>query len=92
MPFADYSINNILYQRGVYPAESFKREKRYGLSLWQITDEKVAKFIAPLLEQVNGRRVRALHHIPLCTYSLVGEKAIETTRAHHIICAYEGGA
>ena len=36
--FFKYSVNNILYQREIYPSETFKREKAYGLALFVTTE------------------------------------------------------
>jgi len=51
--FFDYGINSILYQRGIYPPESFTRKQEYGLTLLMSTDKKVSKFISDILAQVK---------------------------------------
>merc|ERR1712110_892315 len=51
--FFNYGINSILYQRGIYPPESFTRKQEYGLTLLMSTDEKVTKFISDILAQVK---------------------------------------
>lgn len=43
--FFYYGINNILYQRGIYPAEMFKREKKYGLTILVCSDDKIEGFL-----------------------------------------------
>ncbi|VDL73839.1 unnamed protein product [Nippostrongylus brasiliensis] len=54
MPFfPDYGINSILYQRGLYPGDTFKREKKYGLTLLVTNDTKLQQFLEPLLKQVE---------------------------------------
>ncbi|PAV63641.1 hypothetical protein WR25_05804 [Diploscapter pachys] len=53
MNLTDYGINSILYQRGVYPGDSFKREKKYGLPLMVTQDAKLQQFLTPLLKQVE---------------------------------------
>jgi len=52
--FFHYGINSILYQRGIYPSDSFAREKKYGMTLLVSTDSKLAKFLGPLLQHVES--------------------------------------
>ncbi|KAK6044122.1 hypothetical protein COOONC_18372 [Cooperia oncophora] len=49
----DYGINSILYQRGLYPGDTFKREKKYGLTLLVTNDSKLQQFLEPLLKQIE---------------------------------------
>lgn len=51
--FFHFGVNNILYQRGIYPADSFRREKKYGLTLLVTSDEKLQQYLKPLLQQVQ---------------------------------------
>ena len=52
--FFEYSVNNILYQRGIYPPETFKRVPKYGLSMVIATDEAVNGYLANIIKQLNG--------------------------------------
>jgi mitotic spindle assembly checkpoint protein MAD2 len=52
--FFHYSVNNILYQRGVYPPESFKRMKNYDLPMMITTDEALQVFLSNILKQLDG--------------------------------------
>ncbi|EQC40751.1 mitotic spindle assembly checkpoint protein MAD2, variant [Saprolegnia diclina VS20] len=52
--FFAFSINNILYQRGIYPPESFTRVSKYGLAMVVTADEKLKAFLATVLEQLSG--------------------------------------
>ena len=52
--FFNYSVNNILYQRGVYPPESFKRVSQYGLSMMVTTDEGLLSYLSNILRQLDG--------------------------------------
>ena len=54
----NYGINSILYQRGIYPPESFTRKQEYGLTMLVSTDEKVTGFISEILAQVKVRKMR----------------------------------
>jgi len=51
--FFNYGINSILYQRGIYPPESFTRKQEYGLTLLVSTDDKVLKFLSDILAQIK---------------------------------------
>jgi mitotic spindle assembly checkpoint protein MAD2 len=52
--FFEYSVNNILYQRGIYPPETFQRVSKYGLSMVIATDEAVAAYLTNIVKQLNG--------------------------------------
>lgn len=52
--FSDYGINSILFQRGIYPPESFKTEEHFGLSILVSTDEKIIEFLKSVLAQIKG--------------------------------------
>jgi mitotic spindle assembly checkpoint protein MAD2 len=52
--FFEYSVNNILYQRGIYPPETFTRVPKYGLSLWAPVEEGVSGYVANIMKQLNG--------------------------------------
>merc|ERR1739848_233042 len=62
--FFNYGINSILYQRGIYPPESFTRKQEYGLTILVSTDEKVKAFLDNVLSQIKDwleeRKVRKL--------------------------------
>lgn len=47
--FFDYAINNILYQRGVYPIESFRREEHYGLTMYAVQEDALRRYLCNLL-------------------------------------------
>ncbi|TKR59299.1 hypothetical protein L596_028991 [Steinernema carpocapsae] len=51
--FFFYGINSILFQRGIYPSDTFKREKKYGLTCLVTSDPRVDSFLAPMLAQVE---------------------------------------
>ena len=52
--FFDYSVNSILYQRNVYPPESFKHETKYGLRMMRTVDEGLAKYLANVSRQLES--------------------------------------
>jgi mitotic spindle assembly checkpoint protein MAD2 len=51
--FFDYSVNSILYQRGIYPPESFKRVSKYGLPMMVTTDEGLGGYIGNITRQLS---------------------------------------
>ncbi|VDO94264.1 unnamed protein product [Soboliphyme baturini] len=51
--FFYFGINSILFQRGVYHAESFKKVQKYGLTVLVTKDCKLDKFFKPLLDQIR---------------------------------------
>lgn len=62
--FFNFGINSILYQRGIYPPENFKRVQQYGLTLLVSTDDAVNKFMKDVLDQIQDwllqRKVKKL--------------------------------
>lgn len=60
--FFDYSINTILYQRGIYPPESFKKIPKYGLSMMVTTDDGLSAYMANIVRQLDGKdEIRAIY-------------------------------
>ena len=51
--FFGYAVNNILFQRGVYPPEEFERKQKYGLGVMVTTETKLREYLVGALEQVN---------------------------------------
>jgi len=52
--FFSYSINSILYQRGIYPPETFKREPKYGLTMLVTTDDSLNAYLNQVLKQMHA--------------------------------------
>mmetsp|Transcript_452 Transcript_452/g.1724 ORF Transcript_452/g.1724 Transcript_452/m.1724 type:complete len:214 (+) Transcript_452:245-886(+) len=52
--FFSYAVNSILYQRGLYAPEDFKRTKKYGLSMMVTSDEGLSKYLNTILTQICG--------------------------------------
>lgn len=50
--YLGFAINNILYQRGVYPPEDFQQVKKYSLPLMISTDTELNAYLAELLQQI----------------------------------------
>ncbi|KAL5353893.1 hypothetical protein V496_02880 [Pseudogymnoascus sp. VKM F-4515 (FW-2607)] len=51
--FFQYSINTILFQRGVYPAEDFSAVKKYGLNMLVSSDDQVKAYIKKIMSQLD---------------------------------------
>mmetsp|Transcript_22393 Transcript_22393/g.61872 ORF Transcript_22393/g.61872 Transcript_22393/m.61872 type:complete len:211 (+) Transcript_22393:169-801(+) len=51
--YFQYAVNNILYQRGVYPQETFDVAKKYGCNLWLNNDEGLTKYLHTVLQQTK---------------------------------------
>lgn len=49
----EYSINSILFQRGVYPAEDFTAVKKYGLNMLVTADSAVKAYIRRIMSQLS---------------------------------------
>jgi len=52
--FFAYSINSILYQRGIYPPETFQKVNKYGLSMLVTTDPGLKDYLGKVLNQLSG--------------------------------------
>lgn len=50
----DYGINSILFQRGIYPAETFESHQQYGLTILMSTEAKIKDFLQTVLKQTEG--------------------------------------
>ncbi|XP_072446078.1 mitotic spindle assembly checkpoint protein MAD2A isoform X2 [Chiloscyllium punctatum] len=49
----DYGINSILYQRGIYPPESFTRVQKYGLTMLVTTDPILNNYLKNVVGQLK---------------------------------------
>eukprot|EP00455_Lapot_gusevi_P056775 TRINITY_DN9517_c0_g1_i1.p1 TRINITY_DN9517_c0_g1~~TRINITY_DN9517_c0_g1_i1.p1 ORF type:complete len:204 (-),score=49.59 TRINITY_DN9517_c0_g1_i1:229-840(-) len=51
--FFNYSINSVLYQRGLYPPEAFNPVKKYGLSMMVSIDAGLNRYLEQVLKQLS---------------------------------------
>jgi mitotic spindle assembly checkpoint protein MAD2 len=51
--FFHTAINSILYQRGIYTPETFKRESKYGLTILTTTDEGLLAYLTNVMNQME---------------------------------------
>ncbi|KAI8595070.1 mitotic spindle checkpoint-related protein [Dissophora ornata] len=52
--FFEYSINSLLFQRGLYAPEYFKMTKKYGLNMLVTTDPEIKNHMREILKQVEA--------------------------------------
>ncbi|KAL7981949.1 hypothetical protein Chor_001006 [Crotalus horridus] len=52
--FFSYGINSILYQRGIYPAETFTRVQKYGLTMLVTADSELKNYLNNVVGQLKG--------------------------------------
>lgn len=65
--FFEYSLNSILYQRAVYPAEDFSTVKKYDLNLLKTNDTELRQYIRKILQQVHRWLLGGkCHRLVLC--------------------------
>lgn len=55
LSIAAFGINSILYQRGIYPPETFTRVTHYDMSLQLTTDPKLKNYLTNVVSQLKGR-------------------------------------
>lgn len=53
MIILEYGINSILYQRGIYPPETFEPAEHFGMFILMSTDDKIKTFLDTVLTQVE---------------------------------------
>jgi len=51
--FFDYSINSILYQRGIYDPDKFMRKQKYGLQMMVTADDGLKSYLDNVLVQLK---------------------------------------
>ena len=52
--YLDYGTNSILYQRGIYPPETFQPEEHFGIIVYMTTNEEMKSFLKSVLDQIQG--------------------------------------
>ncbi|BFZ17320.1 hypothetical protein BsWGS_20359 [Bradybaena similaris] len=51
--FFHYGLNSILYQRGLYPPESFTHTQQWGLTMLVTCNKELQKFLEQIISQVK---------------------------------------
>eukprot|EP00871_Galdieria_phlegrea_P000071 jgi/Galph1/1064/GphlegSOOS_G5772.1 len=76
--FFVYSVNSILYQRGIYPPELFTRVNKYGLTILVTTDEELNKYLRSVLGQLKVWTLQCkVQKLVLVVYSVDTGKVLE---------------
>lgn len=52
--FFGFAVNSILYQRGIYPSNTFETVQRYGLPMLITTDSALKEYLGEVLRQLTG--------------------------------------
>ncbi|XP_070171235.1 mitotic spindle assembly checkpoint protein MAD2A [Polyergus mexicanus] len=73
-----YGVNSILYQRGIYPPETFQPSEHFGLFIFTSTDEKIASFLNTVLGQIQEWLIqRKVHKITLVITNVNTKEVLE---------------
>jgi hypothetical protein len=55
-PVQTTNQNSILYQRGIYPQDTFAQKKQYGLAIMVTKDDGLSGYLATVARQMTGAR------------------------------------
>ncbi|EFN65514.1 Mitotic spindle assembly checkpoint protein MAD2A [Camponotus floridanus] len=73
-----YGVNSILYQRGIYPPETFQPSEHFGLYIFTSTDDKITSFLNTVLGQVQEWLIqRKVHKITLVITNVNTKEVLE---------------
>ena len=76
--FFGYAVNSILYQRGIYPPETFERKQKYGLGMLVTTDDGLKTYLVSVLQQINDwMMTRALQKLVLVVTAVGSKEVLE---------------
>jgi mitotic spindle assembly checkpoint protein MAD2 len=53
-PHRSHAISSILYQRGIYPPETFTRVEKYGLGMLVTKEDGLKNYLNNVLKQLKG--------------------------------------
>jgi mitotic spindle assembly checkpoint protein MAD2 len=51
--FFGYAVNSIIFQRGLYPSDTFKRVSKYGLTILVSSDDGLNAYITQVMSQLH---------------------------------------
>ena len=74
--FFGYAVNSILYQRGIYPPETFERKQKYGLGMLVTTDEGLKTYLVNVLTQINDWMMHKSLQKLVLVVNAVGSKEV----------------
>lgn len=76
--FFYYGLNQILYQRGIYSPETFKRYTKYGMTTLISTIDGVETYLQNVLKQMNvWLHKRSLRRVAVVIASVASNKVLE---------------
>nr|XP_027200990.1 mitotic spindle assembly checkpoint protein MAD2A-like [Dermatophagoides pteronyssinus] len=76
--FFNYCINNILFQRGIYPSDSFKAVQNYGLTILMTKDDRLKKHLQIIFDQMQEFLLqRKLHRVVMTLIRIDTKETIE---------------
>lgn len=76
--FFNYGINSILYQRGLYPSDSFMQREKYGLPLLVTTNPDLKKYLDIVLNQMRKfLETKNVHKIVIVILSQSTKEPVE---------------
>ncbi|XP_060522608.1 mitotic spindle assembly checkpoint protein MAD2A [Cylas formicarius] len=88
--YLNFGINSILFQRGLYPPETFKAVENYGLSILMSEDNKIKDFLSTTLDQLKEWLVkRTVNKIALV---ITNVRTLEIMERWDFKVEYEGDA
>mmetsp|Transcript_41275 Transcript_41275/g.78892 ORF Transcript_41275/g.78892 Transcript_41275/m.78892 type:complete len:204 (+) Transcript_41275:215-826(+) len=76
--FFGYAVNSILFQRGIYPPETFERKKKYGLTMLVSSDAGLTEYLNNVLKQISDWMLNgALQKLVLVVTSVGSKETLE---------------
>lgn len=76
--FFNYGINSILYQRGLYPSDSFIQREKYGLPLLMTTNVRLKNYLDVVLNQMRKfLETKNVHKIVIVILRLDTKEPVE---------------
>ena len=90
-----YCFISILYQRGIYPPETFDRRKKYGLTMLVTSDEGLTSYLSNVLQQISSTcscRMNTHTHVEFLMHNMRTSKEYqcpvhtETMHCHVRMC------
>jgi len=73
--FFIFCVNSILYQRGIYSEESFKRSEKYGIPLMLAADPALKEYLAEIMKQVGEWLMN--HKVQRIVVVIMGKTSME---------------
>lgn len=76
--YLNYGVNSILYQRGIYPSETFQTEEHFGITILMSTNPKIKDFLGNVLGQVENWLVeKKIEKITIAIYDVKTKETVE---------------